>query len=156
MDEFVLSLDPGGTTGWALGKYSDTDPLTFVDGGQIDDGVAGFVKWFRDTRNWCPPAGEIGMTIVSESFTLRPGVKSPDLTPVRIEGALTALLGPDMVVYQQPARKAQVGDERLKRNGLWIPGQRHQMDARIHGLAYMLSLMHGPTIHAYWPMVEGN
>lgn len=147
----VLAFDPGGTTGWAAGKYTDTEPLEFIYGGQITGGVDGFVKWMKENTEF--PNAELvdfDLTIVSESFSLRPGVRNPDLTPVRIEGALTALVGTENVVYQQPAMKALVSDDRLRKYGLWIPGQRHHMDARIHALAYMSRLKHIPTLRKYW------
>jgi hypothetical protein len=139
--------------------------MTFLDGGQIPDGVHGFVKWFNQNSFAAfystPLAATISaglilgdLTIVSESFHLRASVKQPDLTPVRVEGALAALVNPDVVVYQQPAKKALVPDSRLKSAGLWVPGQRHQNDARIHALAYAVTNHHEPTIKAYWPERE--
>ena len=141
---YILAFDPGGTSGWAFGEFSDTQPLTFLLGGQIEDGVDGFVE-FASLMPRHPD-----LIIVSESFQLRPAVRNPDVTPLRIEGALTALLGPGRVVYQQPAMKSTVGDQKLKDHGFWIPGQRHQMDARIHALAYLKKNKHMPTLRAYW------
>lgn len=159
---YIMSLDPGGTTGWALSKLSATRPLEFIDGGQISGGVDGFVDWYRvnsgltwaATNNLNPILSHpelYGLVIVSESFTLRPGVKSPDVTPLRIEGALSVLAPQDRLVYQQPAHKSLVGDQKLKELDFWIPGQRHQMDARIHALAYAVRQRHIPTLEAYWP-----
>lgn len=145
--KYVLAFDPGGTTGWALGYYSDKDPLAFLDGGQITGGVDGFVKWaweMEDTIRLSSPV------IVSESFNLRPAVKFPDVMPLRIEGAMTAIFGPGTVIYQPPAAKSLITDNRLRANGLWIPGQRHHMDARIHALAYARKILHPPTLRKYW------
>lgn len=142
---YILAFDPGGTTGWALGEFSDTDPLIFHGGGQLIDGVEGFVEFMFDIHEVTQE-----LIIVSESFQLRPSVRNPDVTPLRIEGALTAILGPGVVQYQQPALKATVGDSKLKEHGFWIPGQRHQMDARIHALAYLKKAKHMPTLQAYW------
>lgn len=144
----VLAFDPGGTTGWAYGVYSDTTALQFVDGGQIPNGCPGFVEWFKHDKN-------IGLlrpdVLVSESFQLRPGVKSPDVTPLRIEGAITALWGTENVVWQQPAQKSLIPDELLRERGLWIKGQRHQMDARIHLAGYVIRQHHKPTSHRFFP-----
>jgi hypothetical protein len=150
MTNYVLALDPGGTTGWALGAYSDLLPLNFVDGGQITAGVNGFVAWFTRMSWMGGMSDDSDVQIVSESFTLRPAVKFPDVTPLRIEGALSALLGPDGVRYQTPATKALVPDSELRRLGFWIPGQRHQMDARIHALAYMMKTHYMPTLETYF------
>lgn len=162
MERYILSLDPGGTTGWALSMLSDTEPLEFVDGGQIPNGVDGFVEWYRinSTITWAtsgalrPVLSQpdlFGLTIVSENFQLRPSVKNPDVTPLRIEGALSVLAPQDRLVYQQPAQKSLVGDQKLKELGFWIPGQRHQMDARIHALVYAVRQKHLPTLETYWP-----
>jgi len=147
----LLTLDPGGTTGWSWSYFNDDKPLLFAGGGQIEGGLVGVLEFLSRIGY-----GYKDAIIVSESFQLRPGVKSPDVTPLRIEGALTALFGPDRVVYQQPALKASVGDQRLKDNGLWIPGQRHQMDARIHALAFVKRNKHLPSLRAYWPESEEN
>ena len=144
----LITFDPGETTGWALGTYSDTEALEFKFGGQISGGVAGFCVFVSDESL----EGELDdVIIVSESFTLRPGVKMPNLTPIRIEGAMTALLGDGTVVYQQPSAKGLVPDATMKRLGLWLPGQRHQMDARIHAMAYMMKMGHLPTLTKYFP-----
>jgi hypothetical protein len=152
--KYLLSLDPGGTTGWEISSYTDTNAIVPHDGGQIPNGVDGFVEWMLSDEMWKLPMMDShneGVTVVSESFQLRPGVKNPDVTPLRIEGALTALLGPGAVTYQQPATKALVPDQKLRDVGLWIPGQRHRMDARIHALAWGARNKHLPTLQLYWP-----
>ena len=158
MTDFVLALDPGGTTGYALAAYSYDHPMYFVDGAQIPNGVQGLVDFlvkefpltniYDSVRGLAPD-----FTIVSESFILDGRTKQPDLTPVRIEGALTALLGEGTVTYQRNTFKSLVGDEGLKRLGFWLPGQRHQNDARLHALAWA-KLNHLPTAQAYWPEAE--
>lgn len=157
----LIAFDPGGTTGWEYAKYSDTEPIEFIVGGQIPNGVAGVADFFRNQfRQLVAYDSEdiyvTGFTVVSESFTLRPGVKMPNLEPVRIEGAFTAFWDEGFVQYQQPSAKALVPDATLKRLGLWIPGQRHQMDARIHALAYMMRQGHLPTLTKYFPEQVGE
>lgn len=44
-DQFVLSIDPGLSSGVALGKFSDTKPYSLVDGWQFDRGVQGMIDW---------------------------------------------------------------------------------------------------------------
>jgi hypothetical protein len=155
----LLSFDPGGTTGWSLSVYYDDAPLTFFDGGQIPDGVDGFVEWWNTYTYTQTGRGVEGFdisyspldfdVIVSESFVLDGRTKFPDVTPLRIEGALTALAGTGRVVYQRNVKKALVPDSELKRLGFWVPGNRHQNDARIHALAYA-KMNHLPTQQAYW------
>ena len=156
--KYLLAFDPGGTTGWALGMYGHGFPLKFIGGGQIPDGTEGFISWVANALPYdilgAAGVGEGALTIVSESFHIRPAVRNPDVTPLRIEGAMAGLFGWDNVHFQQPARKALVPDDKLREVGLWIPGQRHQMDARIHTLAYLITVGHLPTINMYWPEVK--
>jgi len=154
MTKYVLAFDPGGTTGWSIAQYSDSEPMTFVAGGQIPNGVVGVVNFIKAQElNQLEPWEWDQFTIVSESFVLDGRTKQPDLTPVRIEGALTALLGEGTVTYQRNTKKSLVGDSALREHGFWIPGQRHQMDARMHALAWG-KLNHLPTAKAYWPEHE--
>jgi hypothetical protein len=148
---FLLTLDPGGTTGWALSYYDDNTPLAVLDGGQIPNGVVGVCEFFTLELGSKLRALDIqfsDLEIVAESFRVR--FVYADVTPLRIEGALTALLGPDRVQYQTPGTKALVGDQRLRELGLWIKGHRHQNDAIIHALAHMLVIKHKPTLEAYY------
>ena len=140
----ILSLDPGVTTGYAFGEVDDAQPYTLIECGQIPGGVEGFVDWMITSN----PDYDV---LVAESFSLRPGAVHPNLEPVKIEGALSALLGPGAVVYQQPSMKAVVGDERLRKAGLWQTSLRHANDAIIHGLAYaVVTLKHQLTIMRYY------
>jgi hypothetical protein len=134
-----------------LSYYDDETPLTLVCGGQIPDGVTGVCEFF---------ANELGpilrgldtsfdeLAIVSENFKVR--FVYADVTPLRIEGALTALLGPDRVIYHTPASKGLVGDQKLKEIGFWVKGHRHQNDAIIHALVHMLHIKHGPSLAKYY------
>lgn len=150
---YLISFDPGGHTGWAIAGVPRILPIHFLDGGQIPGGVDGFVEWFLSDQMWKYPmldADNEGVTVVSESFVLDGRTKFPDVTPLRIEGALSALLGPDTVVYQRNTAKGKVGDQLLRDSGLWLKGQRHQNDARLHALAWAKT-NHAPTVRAYWP-----
>lgn len=162
MIEYVLSLDPGETTGWSLSAVSDTEPLIFLDGGQIEGGLVGVINFINAAMMPSALSGGSRLRqlfqypelytfhIVSESFVLDGRTRQPNVTPLRIEGALTALLGDGVVHYQRNSYKGRVGDSKLREIGFWIPGQRHQMDARLHALAYMKT-RHLPTAQAYWP-----
>lgn len=49
-DQYVLSFDPGKSSGVALGRYSDTEPYTLVKAWQFRGGTAGLSRWLQD--NW--------------------------------------------------------------------------------------------------------
>lgn len=44
-DQYVLSIDPGVSTGIALGKYSETEPFSLVDAWQFSGGIVGLREW---------------------------------------------------------------------------------------------------------------
>lgn len=139
--KYVLGMDPGGTTGIAMLRYTDETAPELIYLHQQKDGVAGFYNFFHGTQ----PVEEV--TIVSESFTIREGVHGADVTPLRIEGMQYVYWGDD-VVYQEPSMKSLVPDAWLKEQNLWTPGHRHQMDALIHALVYLRNEMHEPTLKA--------
>lgn len=139
--KYVLGIDPGGTTGIAMLRYTDETAPELIYLHQQKDGVEGFYKFFHGTQ----PVEEV--TIVSESFTIREGVHGADVTPLKIEGMQYVYWG-DEVVYQEPSMKSLVPDAWLKEQNLWTPGHRHQMDGLIHAFVYLRNEMHEPTLKA--------
>lgn len=139
MVDYILTLDPGGTTGWAYGRFHATGPYECLDHGMIPDGIDGFIQWWRESGYECDNPD----LVVSESFQLR-GVVNPDITPLRIEGALSVLR--PGVIYQPPAAKMHAKDAVLRRYGLWWPGAGHDRDAARHALAYLKLQNHTPTM----------
>jgi hypothetical protein len=138
---YVLGNDPGQTTGIAMLRYTEDTPAELVYLSQLPQGMKGYFDFFEGSR----PTDNV--TIVSESFVNRPGIKSPDVTPLRIEGIQYSIWG-DEVEYQTPDMKALVPDQVLKDNNLWTPGKRHQMDALIHALVWLRNQGHKPTLEA--------
>lgn len=144
MSYTLLALDPGGTTGYSLWVYDSITPLRPLEHGQITGGVDGFIEgWRYLDANW-----DID-EVVSESYRLDGRTPKPDVTPLRIEGAL-AVLRPD-TVYQPNTYKSIVTDERIKALGLWWPGEQHARDSLRHAWARMRHLKHMPTLLAGWP-----
>lgn len=83
-------------------------------------------------------------TVVMEDFILREGTQDRSLlSPVRLEARTEAYVFEDdeleVDVHLQSASdmKRTVTEERLKRWGFWVPGQRHARDALRHLLLYM-------------------
>ena len=76
----VLSIDPGKSSGLALGSYSDTEPYTLIKCWQIEGGPEGLYNWFNsydgevDEHVWfwvfkgVWTAGD-GLEVVAEKFT---------------------------------------------------------------------------------------
>lgn len=135
----LLALDPGGSSGFSRWFYDDTTVLTHIEHGTVPGGVDGFVRAWND--------GVFGEfeEIVSESFILDGRTASPDVTPLRIEGALVALW-PGYVFYQRNLLKRLASDDLLKRTGLWWPGKGHDRDSARHALALMQTRKHRPTL----------
>lgn len=134
----LLALDPGGTTGWSFWKYDAVTPLLHVDHGMIRGGLDGFIRWWADTNGGDPDE------VVSETFVLDGRTAQPDVTPLKIEGALSVLF-PGWI-GQRNFAKAHAPDDLLKVKGLWWPGQPHAVDSARHAVAYLKTRRHAPTL----------
>lgn len=140
----LLSLDPGGTTGYALIEYDD-NYFRITDSGQVPGGLQGFLEWDSDFYE------AIGLDlVVCESFTLREGIYGADLSPVYIIGALEARYDDTEIVYQEPKLKPLCDDDRLKKMGFHERGKPHRNDAVRHGIIYLRNNKHMPTLLAGW------
>lgn len=138
-DQYILSFDPGGTTGMCLIRYNK-DSLNLSVLAQISDGHMGFY----DNLIGVPAGFDTPTTLVSEKW-VEHGVKGADRTPLVIEGVQYAFW-PDQVIYQTPAMKHDISDELLKEIGVWTEGKPHQMDALRHALIFLRNSMHEPTL----------
>ena len=145
MEQVILSLDPGGTTGYAIIEVSEDTELEVLKIGQIKNSLKGFLDFHWDVLDdW-----KIDK-IVCESFNLREGIYGADLSAVYIIGALEALYPTIEINYQEPALKPLCDNDRLKRLGLYIPGKEHAMDAVRHGVIHLRNLKHMPTLEKGW------
>lgn len=112
-DRYLLSIDPGKSTGIALLGYSDKS-MWLEQGWQFSGGVSGLMKWIAQYTEdspfhvgWTlPGVGEVGFfydeapEVIAEKFTARNlqgfSYTTDSLEPLRGEGALIALgLMPD-------------------------------------------------------------
>lgn len=147
MTKSVLCVDPGGTTGVSVFKYSENSEPQLSFYKQVEGGLEGFIKFYKESYEelrWDE--------IVCESFTLRTGVKFPDLSPVYIIGAIEAMVEDDMVItYQNPSSKPMCDDNVLKRIGMHKPGLGHVNDSTRHGIIYLRNKKHMPTMLMAWP-----
>lgn len=111
MTEYVLSIDPGLSTGVALLSYEDDNPAQLVEGWQFTGGVVGLTEWLMESlvdETVILPMGRVitGVRILSEKFTARAtkgfSYTTASLEPLRGEGALIALgLMPDYSVAEK-------------------------------------------------------
>lgn len=138
--EYVLAFDPGGTTGVCLLRYTQMTPPELMYLHQISHGHEGFWQFFRGTvqKDFIHP--------VSEKW-VEHNVKGANREPLIIEG-VEYTIWDETITWQEPAQKALIPDEVLKKNNLWTPDKRHQMDALIHALVYLRNSGHMPTIMA--------
>lgn len=141
----VLSLDPGGTTGYAITSFHEDLTLEIERSGQIKNSLSGFLDF-----QWDVLESEKLDFIICENFELREGVYGADLSPVYIIGALEALYPTVPIIYQAPYQKPLVDDDRLKRLGLYEPGKPHRNDAVRHMVIYLRNTKHTPTLTAGW------
>ena len=162
---YLLSIDPGRSTGIALGFYDSITPYRLVGRWNVLGGVEGFIHWWGTTEI-------LFDEIVAESFVLDPDNKfSADLTPVQIEGVLINLLwSSDLSIIWQP-RTDKAGLKPYPRNcmtstqrqrfrfdfldqfGLFAAGAANDdsNDAITHGLVHLKRVKHMPTMLAFWP-----
>lgn len=147
----VLAYDPGLTTGWAKGTFTDTEPLTLLGAGNIG------YDWFVDGTFTSRVRSDFSADhVVVEQFILRDNEFKADLTGVRVEGILEWWYHP--IIWRPPSKKAQVPDQVLKDHGLWQTGKsvnwedgRDANDAIIHMLGYVaFDLRHLPTLRRYF------
>lgn len=141
----ILSLDPGGTTGYVIADVTQDTELQIVRSGQIKNSLKGFLDFHWDVLEDV----EIH-AIICESFTLREGIYGADLSPVYIIGALEALYPEVEIIYQEPKLKPLCDDDRLKKLGLHEPGKQHRNDAVRHAVIYLRNNKHIPTLTAGW------
>lgn len=162
----LLSIDPGLSSGIALGTYSPTEPYRRIASWQPRQGALGFVDWWRTER---PEYDEI----VCERFTVRQPLAHDAAEPLRVEGWLIGegIMPPYPAPgWQEPSsmyfmanlsdplrvkrRKAQ---DWLKRFGLWTTGKQFTHtdgadvnSATLHAIVAMRRSDHRPTLNAYF------
>lgn len=179
-NHYVLSIDPGLSTGIVLGHYTETEPYVRDAFWQVEEGLPGFKRWLKvhwDVLGywWFPEAaaetfGFPEPTVVVEQFVPLASARAfkvEELEPIRIEGAIEAL--EIAAVWQRagaqvlaggdtPAQRKKASDDLLRRAGLWTTGKMVNMpdsndvnSAQKHGMHYMaFDLKHEPTMKAYF------
>src|SRR5690606_2400359 len=123
---YVLSIDPGVSTGIALLSFEEDSPAELVEGWQFTGGVQGLLSWFiQNVSNgidlgvfvgarfdpspvswWLRETEEENTQVIAEKFTARNtkgfSYTTASLEPLRGEGALIALgLMPDYTLAEK-------------------------------------------------------
>jgi hypothetical protein len=103
--KYVLSIDPGLSTGISLLSYNDTSFPVLEGRWQFPGGITGFLRWYRDHHYFPDGLGNTSLVsddiqIIGEKFTARAtsgfSYRTDALEPLRVEGAMIALgLMPD-------------------------------------------------------------
>jgi hypothetical protein len=133
---YVLGIDPGITTGYALLEVKGAQEYLKI--------VAGVMKGYEGVTSLLSLA-PVPEAYVIENFTLWPALAvkvshdDPELLTVRYIGALThtILSRGGRLVFQQPSYKKACPDFLLKKYGLWETRQTpHERDALRHVVAF--------------------
>ena len=158
----ILSLDPGKSSGIALGRFSDDQGYELIDHWTILGGIHGFIQWAGHYEFLL----ERSDVVVCEDFKLTSSPVVPDTTPLLIKGTIEYLARDraNGVVYQLPSQKGllvrpggkSTQSERfkwLKQQGFNFPGTANDdlNDAITHALVYLKRTGHRPTIEKFWP-----
>lgn len=156
MDKIIIGIDPGVTTGVAKLHLTDTT-YKLVGTWQLQDPD----NVWEPLKQIIEAAYETSddVTVLCESFEIRPDVVDPDETPKYIIKDLDRYVAPDYPIEYQTASQAKVGvppsksgrRDRLYAFGLHQRGFRHANDAIRHTLVYAIEkLRHRPLIVAGW------
>ena len=156
MDKDIIAFDPGKTTGVAHLHLTDNDfKLVGVwqmgDPDNVWENILKLLRQIdRDSKD---------LTVLCESFEIRPDVAEPDETPKYIIKDLDRYVAPHFPIIYQTASQAKVGvppgkngrRDRLYAFGLHQRGYRHANDAIRHCVTYAIDkLRHRPLIIKGW------
>lgn len=156
MDKIIIAIDPGKVTGVAKMQLT-ADDFKLIGVWQLTDpdNVWYALKQIIEAAK----EGHEDVTVLCESFELRPDVVNPDETPKYIIKDLNRYVEPEHPIEYQMASQAKVGvppgangrRDRLYAFGLHQRGLRHANDAIRHCVVYAIEkLRHRPLIVKGW------
>lgn len=146
----ILALDPGGTTGWCYYDPNMQLKLDNVARGQISD-QNHYKKLFDFLIDVAEKRVTAPLHIITERFEFRKEDQERDKIEyisaeyngvVKLFGQMYRDSGVKIILQSASQVKgtkinpAFWTDDKLKKLALWIPGQRHAMDATRHYLYY--------------------
>lgn len=155
----MIGLDPGGTTGVALFKFTE-DSVTYLDSAQWGD-PDNVWKQVKAVAEKLRAQGE-NVILVIEQFDKRPGIVNPDFTPKYINRDIDNNIFDFPIVYQIPAvaknlvpQATRGRSDALRRFGWYLVSNRHANDAARHVITFAVTqLKHMPTILKGWPKID--
>lgn len=153
----VLAIDPAAEreqsdTGWALGTFSEDEPLEIIDSGVVHGGFDGFVSQLGQTQDEMTTLQIKIMhakIIICEKFVV--WEPRADSTPRLIEG-IVRYLRPDTVLQPASGKNTLVPDLFLKKQGHWgtqssgAGHHRDRVEAIRHIYVYLAKNYHIPTL----------
>lgn len=149
----ILSIDPGLITGFAWGKFTETQPYSLTDVVALEFDQISEMLW-NSEEPWYD-------VLVVEGFDLTGEVDQflPNLAGLEVIGMIKHAMVPTTseIIWQKRTDKALVPDRVLQENGLWQTGRtvgwedgRDVNDAIIHALVYLRRKRHMPTLRRYF------
>jgi len=144
----ILSIDPGGTTGFCHGLY-DGDKLVLTPGQQRfnESELYSFLE-----ENW-----QKNFYLIYEKFhyrnRARPGL---DLTPTRLIGVIELFCQKEGITYFAQMPSEAMGywtDDQLKRFQVYVKGLQHGRDAMRHLLQWW-QFKYGYQFHQTTPFTK--
>jgi len=163
----LVSIDPGLSSSFAFGYYSETEPYTLLKAYQFTGGVAGMIQWVSDRRYQIEEADdwvcERFVPLNNRGF----GLTSDSIEPIAVEGALQALgvidrsdkrrmrRANEQYLFNAPskAKKRSLLKEFLKDTGNYVygkqlgqPDNEDAVSAIAHAISYLTRVEnHKPT-----------
>lgn len=128
----VVALDPGGTTGVAILDYKQVHQF------QVETSSPRELVTIWENLNIAGPE-----EVVIERFQFRygGGRSKVVLTPVEVIGVVKLYCAMKKIrLYEQTPAQAKklITDDKIRKLGLWVPGQPHAMDATRHLLYHLI------------------
>lgn len=154
----VIAVDPGGTTGVAVFKFTE-ETVEYLDSYQWGDPDHVWLRIQDLAHAWM--VREERVVLVVEQFDKRPGIINPDFTPKFINRDIEINITDVDIVWQIPAAAMNLvrppghrhkGQDQLKRFGWYKTSNTHANDAARHAIVFGVDkLKHMPLILRGWP-----
>jgi len=136
----VLSIDPGGTTGWKIVTFD-----SFQEPGNVKwrHGHIGPHKHHMGLRDFLSAEETGDLIIILEGFDNR-GNPAAVLVALEYIGVVQLWCKQNSVecIVQQPAQKEWATNKKLKACGIYVPGMKHSNDAARHLLVWLVCKMY--------------